>query len=50
MVKIITENNYKKIIKNPEKFNIDMSFSNEIKAHLLSKEIISEMIIGAYSN
>lgn len=50
MVKIITEENYKKIIKNPERFKIDMNLSKEEKAYLLSKDIISEMLVGAYSN
>jgi len=50
MVKIITEENYKKIIKNPEKYNIEIRFSHEDKVYKLSKQNISEMLVGAYRN
>lgn len=50
MVKLVTEENYKKIIKNPEKYGIEMSFSQEEKAYSLDRETISEMFHGAYAN
>jgi hypothetical protein len=50
MIKLVTEESYKKIIKNPEKYGIEMSLSQEEKAYSLDRKTISEMFYGAYTN
>lgn len=49
MIKLVTEENYKKIIKNPEKYGVEITFLPAEKTHSLNRETISEMFYGVYT-